>query len=77
MAAVLLSLGLCWTSSVRAQDDTISPIVSATAPANVAFDVPLKAKLAVTFSEAMDPGTMTSLSFLLERHHVGTQPIYF
>jgi hypothetical protein len=63
----LLPLGLCWTSSVPAQDDTISPIVSATAPANVAFDVPLKAKLAITFSEAMDPVTMTSNSFLLER----------
>lgn len=66
VAAVLLSLGLCWTSSVWAQADTISPIVSTTAPANVALDVPLNAKLAITFSEAMDPGTMTSTSFVLE-----------
>jgi hypothetical protein len=70
-AGVLLSLGLCWTSSVWAQADTVSPIVSATAPANVAFDVPLAAKLAITFSEAMDPVTMTSQSFLLERERGG------
>jgi hypothetical protein len=41
--------------------------VSATVPANAAVDVPVNGKIAVTFSEPMDPETMTNASFTLER----------
>jgi hypothetical protein len=83
---VSASVGFLWVSSVfsqttssdshRHRPDRTRPIVSATVPANAATDVALNTKIAVTFSEPMDPATMTSASFRLEggeadddRHH--------
>jgi hypothetical protein len=74
-AAVWASVGFFWVSSAvfsptaasgSRREDTTRPIVSATVPANAATDVAINRKIAVTFSEAMDPDTMTSASFTLE-----------
>ena len=72
-AAVWTAVGLSWVcvfasgadSNRHRRQDTTPPIVSATVPANAAVDVPVNGKIAVTFSEAMDPDTMTASSFIL------------
>jgi len=45
--------------------DEVPPTVSSTAPSDSATAVPLNAPIAATFSEAMDPQTVTSTSFSL------------
>ena len=52
------------TSSVG---DTIHPIVSSTVPANGVTGVGLNANIAVTFSEAMNPATITTTSFTVKQ----------
>ena len=45
--------------------DTTAPTVSFTAPANAATGVALNANITATFSEAMDPATITTTTFTL------------
>jgi len=42
-----------------------STLISSTIPVNGAVDVPLNRKLVITFSEAMDPSTINTTTFLL------------
>ena len=56
---------LAWTTG--AANDTTAPIVSATLNANGATNVAINTKVGATFSEAMDPLTITTKSFLLAR----------
>jgi hypothetical protein len=46
---------------------TVAPTVSSTIPTNTATGVPINSKLAVTFSEAMDPATITNTTFTLQQ----------
>lgn len=50
-----------------AAPDVTRPVVTATIPTNTATNVPLNTKLSATFSEAMDPATISSTSFKLNQ----------
>ena len=67
-----LASAYAWSFTTGAAQDTTAPTVSSTAPANGAIGVPLSANLAATFSEAMDPLTITTLTFTLAH---GTIPV--
>jgi len=43
--------------------DTTAPTVSSTNPVNAATDAPINTKIAASFSEEMDPATVTSANF--------------
>src|ERR1035437_9947051 len=55
------------TFATAAVLDTTPPRVSATIPANNATGVPINAKVDATFSEAMDPSTITTTTFTLKQ----------
>jgi len=61
----LWCLGLFWAHSTFSQ--TTSPTVTFTVPANAAAGVAINEKIAVTFSEPMDPATITRATFALKR----------
>lgn len=50
-----------------AAPDITRPVVNSTTPINTATNVPLNSKLTATFSEAMDPVTISSSSFKLNQ----------
>lgn len=50
-----------------AAPDVTRPVVNSTTPINTATNVPLNSKLTATFSEAMDPVTISSNSFKLNQ----------
>src|SRR5437016_3523148 len=52
--------------------DTTRPTVSSTDPANAATGVAINKKIAATFSESMDPSTITTTNFTLKQ---GTTPV--
>jgi hypothetical protein len=54
---------LAWTTGQAG--DTVAPIVTGTTNANGATGVAINTKVGVTFSEAMDPLTITTKTFLL------------
>jgi methionine-rich copper-binding protein CopC len=60
LAGNALASNYVWTFTTGATPDTTAPTVVATDPANNATGVALNKELAVTFSEAMDPLTLTA-----------------
>jgi hypothetical protein len=54
-----------WTFTTGTTADVTPPQVSSTTPANEATDVALNAPLSATFSEAMDPLTISTVTFTL------------
>jgi hypothetical protein len=54
-----------WTFTTGAAADIIAPTVTLTAPLNAATGVAIGNNITATFSEAMDPLTITSLAFTL------------
>ena len=72
LAGNALASAFVWSFTAGATSDTTAPIVSLTAPANAATGVPINQRIAATFSEAMDPSTMTTATFTLQQ---GTTPI--
>ncbi|MFZ2444900.1 MAG: Ig-like domain-containing protein [Syntrophobacteraceae bacterium] len=56
-----------WNFTTGAAADTTTPTVKAANPASGATDVPINRKIAVTFSEPMDPATLTTATFILKR----------
>ena len=52
-----------WSFTTGAAPDTIAPTVSSTVPANSATGVAISMKPTAVFSEAIDPLTMTNISF--------------
>jgi ice-binding like protein/Big-like domain-containing protein len=54
-----------WTFTTGAATNSTAPTITLTNPANVATGVPLNATVNATFSEAMDPTTLTSATFTL------------
>ena len=59
-------------NAIGAAADTTAPTVSSTDPANGATGVALNKKVAATFSESMDPLTITAANFTLTQ---GTTPV--
>lgn len=55
-----------------AAPDVTPPVVTSTFPTNLATGVPLNSKLSATFSEALDPATISGTSFRLSQ---GTTPV--
>jgi hypothetical protein len=61
-----------WSFTTGASVDLIPPTVTATDPINTATGVPLNKKIAATFSESMNPSSISITSFLLTN---GSTPI--
>src|ERR1051325_7526377 len=60
------------TVGLGISSDSIPPTVSSTDPFNGATGVAINRKIATAFSEAMDPSTMTTATFILTQ---GTTPV--
>jgi len=56
-----------WSFTTGSEFDTTEPVVQSTNPANRAISVPINRSVTATFSEAMDPLTITSASFKLKQ----------
>jgi hypothetical protein len=54
-----------WTFTTGASPDSTNPAVNFTVPANDEMGVPINGKIALTFSEAMDPNTLNNNTFTL------------
>jgi len=61
-----------WNFTTGPAPDTTPPAVSSTDPADAAIDVPFNKIIAATFSEAMDPLTINTTTFLL---NMGITPV--
>ncbi len=67
-----LASNYVWSFTTGAATNTTPPTVISTAPASGAAGVGIGNKLSATFSEAMDPSTITASSFMLAQ---GTTPV--
>ncbi|WP_169315309.1 Ig-like domain-containing protein [Terriglobus roseus] len=63
LAGNTLAANYVWTFTTGAAPDTTAPTVTLTNPANGATAVPLSQAISATFSEAMDPLTITTATF--------------
>lgn len=63
----VLAANHAWSFTTDAARDTSRPTVTATTPANAAAGAPTGSKLSATFSEAMDPETITRTTFTLRQ----------
>jgi hypothetical protein len=61
----MLAVNYVWTFTTGAAPDVTPPTIVLTAPASGATGVPLNQSVNATFSEPMDPMTITSATFLL------------
>jgi hypothetical protein len=64
-----------WSFTTGAAADTTAPTVRLTFPVDGAIDVPIHTKVTATFSEAMDPLTITTATFRLKRGTTGTTTV--
>ncbi|MBI5018195.1 MAG: Ig-like domain-containing protein [Deltaproteobacteria bacterium] len=62
-----LAAPFSWTFTTGSAPDTTAPTVVSTAPTNGATGVPAGTAVAVSFSEAMNPATLTAATFTLTR----------
>jgi hypothetical protein len=67
LAGNLLASNYAWSFTTAVTADTTAPTVTFTVPANAATGVPINQNLSATFSEAMDPLTMTTATFTLKQ----------
>ena len=67
LAGNALASNFVWTFTTGAAADTTAPMVSSTVPANAATGAAIGGNIAVTFSEAMDPLTITTANFTLKQ----------
>ena len=65
LAGNALASNFVWTFTTGTTADTTAPTVSSTIPANNAIGMALNSNMTATFSEAMDPATITTLTFTL------------
>jgi hypothetical protein len=63
LAGNALAANYTWTFTTGAVPDTTNPTVTFTDPANGATGVAINKKISATFSEGMDPLTVTNLTF--------------
>jgi hypothetical protein len=72
LAGNAMANAFAWSFTTGASADTTAPFVSSADPANAATGVALNKKIAATFSEAMDPSTISTVTFTLKQ---GTTPV--
>ncbi len=72
MTGSSLAKNYVWTFTTGATPDTTSPLVSSTDPANNATGVATNHLVTATFSEAMNPTTITSVTFTVKQ---GSTPV--
>jgi len=72
LAGNALADNYVWSFTTGSAPDTMKPAVTGTTPANAAATVPIGSKLSATFSEAMDPATITATTFTLKQ---GATPV--
>lgn len=72
IAGVPLASNFAWTFKTGAIADATAPTVTGTIHANGATNVAVNTKIGATFSEAMDPLTMTNANFTLKETVSGT-----
>jgi methionine-rich copper-binding protein CopC len=72
LAGNALASDFVWSFTTGATTDTTAPTVTSTNPASAAIGVAINSKVAATFSEALDPLTVTTATFTL-RH--GATPV--
>src|SRR5207244_3806994 len=65
LAGNALAADFSWSFTTGATPDTTPPTVSATVPANGATGVAINQTINATFSEAMDPATISTANFLV------------
>ncbi len=65
LAGNALASNYVWTFTTGAAPDTTPPEIVTTSPANAATNVPINQAVSATFSEAMDPTTITTATFEL------------
>src|SRR6185369_6076866 len=63
LAGNALAANKTWSFTTGATADTTAPTVSSTIPADTATGVAINQNLTVTFSEAMDPATISATTF--------------
>jgi hypothetical protein len=63
LAGNALASNFVWTFTTGATADTTAPTVISTNPANLQTNVPINNTVAATFSEAMDPLTITAATY--------------
>jgi hypothetical protein len=63
LAGNALAVAKTWSFQTGATADTTPPTVTYTSPANLAIDVPINARIEATFTEAMDPTTISTTTF--------------
>jgi len=64
---IALASNFAWTFTTGATPDTTAPTVTGTINVNGATGVPVNTKVGATFSEAMDPLTITTTTFTLRQ----------
>jgi subtilisin family serine protease len=64
-----------WTVDTTAPSDTTAPTVSSVSPADGSYNAARNTSVTATFSEAMDPKTLTTSTVTLVNHYGGTTPI--
>src|SRR5439155_476827 len=67
-----LAADLVWSFTTGSLADTTAPTVSTTVPVNLATGVAISGQIAGTFSEPMDPSTISTTTFTLKQ---GTTPV--
>ncbi|MDP3183810.1 MAG: Ig-like domain-containing protein [Anaerolineales bacterium] len=72
LAGNALASDYVWSFTTGAAPDTTAPTVSSTIPVNAATGVAVNSAMAATFSEAMDPLTITTATFTLTQ---GVTPV--
>jgi Ice-binding-like/Bacterial Ig-like domain len=65
LAGVALAANYVWTFTTGTTVAVVAPEIVSTVPANAAINVPLNQAVSATFSEAMNPLTLTTGTFLL------------
>lgn len=68
LASNALATNFVWTFTTGAAPDTTAPTVSSTTPADTATGVPINDFITATFSEAMNPDTITNTTFTLSQN---------
>jgi len=67
LAGNALAVDKTWSFTTGTTPDTTAPTVSSTVPANAATGVAVNANITATFSEAMNPLTITTATFTLKQ----------
>ena len=67
LAGNALAVNKTWSFTTGTAADTTAPTVSSTAPATAAIGIALNANVTATFSEAMDPSTITTTTYTLKQ----------